>query len=161
MFKGFFQPFNLFSFKKSWRTPNLKKWVSEFLHFPPSPSLTPHLNNFCLSFFRCWLLFAFLAKKNYLSEVADLHGVSIPSASRILHFFCPALYRQLNNINFPTTADELKRVKDVFYKIAHFPNVVGTIDGTRIPIQGMSGDDEPNIYFTCRKGFPSIHVYNY
>uniref|UniRef100_K1RJW1 Uncharacterized protein n=1 Tax=Magallana gigas TaxID=29159 RepID=K1RJW1_MAGGI len=67
----------------------------------------------------------FLTKGDYLSEVADLHGVSIPSASRILHSFCPALCRQLNNINFPTTADELRRVKDVFYKIAHFPNVDG------------------------------------
>lgn len=98
----------------------------------------------------------FLAKGDYLSEVADLHGVSVPSASRIIHSVCPALCRQLNSINFPTTADELKRVKDGFYKIAHFPNVIGTIDGTLIPIQGMSGDDEPN--FICRKGFPSINV---
>lgn len=93
--------------------------------------------------------------------MANLHGVSIPSASRIFYSFCPALCRQLNNINFPTTADELKRVKGGFYKIAHFPNVVGTINGTRIPIQGMSGDDEPNINFICRKGFPSINVYSY
>lgn len=40
--------------------------------------------------------------------------------------------------------------------MAHFPNVVGAIDGTLIPIQGMSADDEPN--FICRKGFPAINV---
>nr|XP_019924707.2 putative nuclease HARBI1 [Crassostrea gigas] len=98
----------------------------------------------------------FLAKGDYLSEVADLHGVSVPSSSRILHSVCLALCQQLNNITFPSTPEEQKRVKDGFYKIAHFPNVVGAIDGTLIPIQGMSGDDEP--HFICRKGFPSINV---
>lgn len=131
------------------------------LAYPSFPIFNTPLTQFLSLFLQVLITLRFLAKRNYLSEVADLHGVSIPSASRILHSFCPALCRQLNNINFPTTADELRRVKDVFYKIAHFPNVVGTIDGTRIPIQGMSGDDKPNIYFTCRKGFPSIHVYNY
>lgn len=131
------------------------------LAYPSFPIFNTPLKQFLSLFLQVLITLRFLAKRNYLSEVADLHGVSIPSASRILHSFCPALCRQLNNINFPTTADEPRRVKDVFYKIAHFPNVVGTIDGTRIPIQGMSGDDEPNIYFTCRKGFPSIHVYNY
>lgn len=131
------------------------------LAFPSFPIFNTPLKQFLSLFLQVLITLRFLAKRNYLSEVADLHGVSIPSASRILRSFCPALCRQLNNINFPTTADELKRVKDVFYKIAHFPNVVGAIDGTRIPIQGMSGNDEPNNYFTCRKGYPSIHVYNY
>ena len=39
------------------------------------------------------------------------------------------------------------------YLHAHFPNVVGAINGTIIP---MSGDDEPNVI--CRKGSPSINV---
>lgn len=87
-----------------------------------------------------------MAKWNYLSEAADLYGVSVPSASRILHYVCLAICQQLNNINFPTTVDELKRLKGGFYhQVARFPNVVGTIDGTLIPIHGMSGDDEPNL----------------
>ncbi|XP_060071426.1 putative nuclease HARBI1 [Ylistrum balloti] len=59
---------------------------------------------------------------------------------------------------FPRTTsnDDLNRVKDGFYKITSFPNVVGSIDGTLIPIQGMSGEEEPN--FICRKGFPAINV---
>lgn len=95
------------------------------LAYPSFPIFNTPLKQFLSLFLQVLITLRFLAKRNYLSEVADLHGVSIPSASRILHFFCPALYRQLNNINFPTTADELKRVKDVFYKIAHFPNVDG------------------------------------
>lgn len=87
----------------------------------------------------------FLAKGDYLSEAAGLHGVSVPSASRILHSVCRAVCQQLNNINFPTTVDELKRLKGGFYhQVALFPNVVRTIDGTLIPIHGMSEDEEPN-----------------
>lgn len=93
---------------------------------------------------------------NNMSEVADLHGVFVPSASSVWHSVYPTLCQQLNNITFPTTADELNRVKNWFYKITHFLNVVGAIDGTLIPIQGMSGDDESN--FISRKGFTSINL---
>ena len=39
---------------------------------------------------------------------------------------------------------------------ANFPNVVGAIDGTLIPIKGMASEDEPS--FICRKGFHAINV---
>ena len=76
--------------------------------------------------------------------------------SHLLHSVCHPLNNKLDNIRFPTSQNEINRVKDGFYRIAHFPNVVGAIDETPIPKQGMSGDDEPN--FICRKGFPSINV---
>lgn len=98
----------------------------------------------------------FLAKGDYLSEVADMHGISLSSASRIIHSVCSALCLCLDNIRFPTTLQDLKRVKDEFYKIQNFPNVVGAIDGTLIPIQGMAGEEEPT--FICRKGFHAINV---
>ena len=93
----------------------------------------------------------FLAKGDYLSEAADLHGISLPSALRALHSVDHALNNNIYNIRFPTPQNEINRVKDGFYKIAHFPIVGGAIDGTLIPIQGKSDDDEPN--FICRKGF--------
>jgi hypothetical protein len=43
-----------------------------------------------------------------------------------------------------------------FHSIAQFPNVIGAIDGTLIPIQGLSGAEEPN--FVCRKGYHAINV---
>lgn len=98
----------------------------------------------------------FLAKGEYLSEVADIHGISPSSASRMITSVCNALCQTLDNVKFPITLDRLRIVKNEFYDLAHFPNVVGAIDGTLIPIQGMSGDDEPN--FICRKGFPAINV---
>jgi hypothetical protein len=66
------------------------------------------------------------------------------------------LCNALDNITFPTTRDELRRVKARFYRVAGFPNVVGAIDGTQVPIQGMSTAEEH--LFVCRKGFHSINV---
>lgn len=98
----------------------------------------------------------FLAKGEYLSEVADIHGISISSASRIITNVTSAFCQLLDNVKFPTTNADLAKVKDEFYQLANFPNVIGAIDGTLIPIQGMTGDEEPN--FICRKGFPAINV---
>lgn len=81
----------------------------------------------------------FLAKGDYLSEVADMHGVSLSSASRIIHIVCSVLCLCVDNIRFPTSQQELKKVKDEFFNIQGFPNVVGAIDGTLVPIQGMAG----------------------
>jgi hypothetical protein len=96
----------------------------------------------------------FLAKGDYLSEVADMHGISISSASRVIHPVCVALCTVLDNVKFPPA--DLGAVKDRFYRIANFPNVVGAIDGTLIPIQGMGGIEEPE--FVCRKHFHAINV---
>ncbi|XP_052680220.1 putative nuclease HARBI1 [Crassostrea angulata] len=68
-----------------------------------------------------------------------MHGISLSSASRIIHIVCSALCLCLDNIRFPTSQQELKKVKDEFFNIQGFPNVVGAIDGTLVPIQGMAG----------------------
>ncbi|CAC5397207.1 HARBI1 [Mytilus coruscus] len=78
-----------------------------------------------------------LAKSDYLSEVADLHGISIASASRVVHSVCAAICERIQNIKFPREEAEQRRVKEMFYDISSFPNVLGAIDGTLIPIQGM------------------------
>ena len=62
----------------------------------------------------------------------------------------------MDNINFPNDHYVLRRIKEEFYEIARFPNVVGAIDGTLIPIMGMTGDEEPA--FVCRKGFHALNV---
>lgn len=98
----------------------------------------------------------FLAKGDYLSEIADIHGISKSSGCLIVHRVIDAICTKLKNIKFPTATEDLKKIKMEFYKVAHFPNVIGAIDGTQIPIQGMSSDDE-HLYI-CRKGFHSINV---
>ena len=98
----------------------------------------------------------FLAKGDYLSETTDIHGISKASGCLIVHRVVNALCERLNNIKFPTGRHELMNIKAGFFKIAKFPNVVGIIDGTQIPIQGTSTDDEH--LYVCRKGFHAINV---
>ena len=80
-----------------------------------------------------------LAKGDYSSKVADLHGISIASASRLVHAVCGAICTKMLNIIFPIGDDEQKLVKQMFYSISSFPNVLGAIDGTLIPIQVILG----------------------
>ncbi|XP_061188005.1 putative nuclease HARBI1 [Saccostrea echinata] len=98
----------------------------------------------------------FLAKGDYLSETTDIHGISKASGCLIIHRVINAICKNLNNIQFPSRKEQLTNIKAAFYKIAGFPNVVGAIDGTQIPIQGMTTDDEH--LYVCRKGFHSINV---
>jgi hypothetical protein len=53
---------------------------------------------------------------------------------------------------FPTDAVGLGSLTEDFIQMAHFPDVVGAIDGTLIPIQGMTGDSE------AANGFHAINV---
>lgn len=69
---------------------------------------------------------------------------------------CGAINSTMENITFPSDADTLRSLKADFFKIAHFPNCVGAIDGTPIPIKGMSGLGEPA--FICRKNFCALNI---
>ena len=72
--------------------------------------------------------------------MGDLHGVSTSSASRIIHRVFMAINRHLKTIQFPSTRDEINAIKTNFYEIDEFPNVIGAVDGTLIPIQVICYD---------------------
>ncbi|XP_062580377.1 putative nuclease HARBI1 isoform X2 [Saccostrea cucullata] len=97
-----------------------------------------------------------LAKGDFQSEAADIHGISQPSFSRTFMDVIDALNYSLRNINFPSGQADILQIKEDFLKVSNFPNVVGAIDGTLIPIIGMSGDDEH--VFVSRKGFHAINM---
>ncbi|WAR27322.1 HARB1-like protein [Mya arenaria] len=65
-----------------------------------------------------------LSKGNFLSEVADLHGISKQTASRVLHEFVDAVNRNIDNIRFPRTQQELAEAKLGFYKRCKIANIV-------------------------------------
>lgn len=44
---------------------------------------------------------------------------------------------------------EMRSIKTDFHQFAHGPNCTGAVDGTLIPIKGMTGPDEPAC--VCRK----------
>ena len=86
----------------------------------------------------------------------DVHGVSQPSVSRCVTAVSSALTRHsAHYIHFPTTEPQQRTIISNFHEIAGFPNVLGCIDGTQIPILAPHTNENT---FVCRKGFHSINV---
>ncbi|WAR05957.1 HARB1-like protein [Mya arenaria] len=103
---------------------------------------------------RCYLG-SELSKGNFLSEVADLHGILKQTASRVLHEFVDAVNRNIDNIRFPRTQQELAEAKLGFNKRFKIANIVGAVDGTLVPIIAPKVSGEAYI---SRKGFHAINV---
>ena len=100
----------------------------------------------------------YLGNTEAFRSVADRFGMS----KGTLHF----LLGQFSNIfkdheilksliSWPTTDIEFCSLADKFSQRVGFPNAVGAIDGTYIPITGPSAFRESYI---CRKGFPAMHL---
>ena len=58
-------------------------------------------------------------------------------------------------INLLFLGNDAVRTKHDFYQTAGFPNVLGAVDGSLIPIIAPK-DNEPE--YVCRKGFHAINV---
>lgn len=76
--------------------------------------------------------------------------------SLLLPRVCRALCQMLDNIRFPSSQQSINAIKQNFYDVARFPNVVGAIDGTLIPIRGVGGDEEP--IYVSRKNFHALNI---
>jgi hypothetical protein len=59
------------------------------------------------------------------------------------------LTRKDQHIKGPMEIHQLNTIKEGFYRKAHFPNVIGCVDGTHVRIQGPT-EDEPS--YVNRKG---------
>jgi len=98
----------------------------------------------------------FYATGSMQRVAGDLHGISQPSVSRCVHAVSRLLTCNASSyIKFPTDESSQRKTMADFYKIAAFPNVLGCVDGTQIPI--LSPAINENIY-VCRKGFHSLNV---
>lgn len=97
----------------------------------------------------------YLAKGDFQSECADLHGVSQPTVSRIISTVVSALDARLKNIIFPSTNEDIICMKTKFFSLAKFPGVIGAVDGTLIPILAPKEDEYA---FVCRKGYHALNV---
>ena len=98
----------------------------------------------------------FYATGCFQREVADLHGISMSSVSRCIASVSRAIAMKVKDyITFSTDPEELRKVKAGFFNKTGFPNVIGVIDGTLIPIKGPS-DDEP--LYVCRKGYHALNI---
>lgn len=87
--------------------------------------------------------------------LSEYIGISKSSISRIILNVSRAICAKFeNSIQFAVDDGELIERKLRFKEIAGFPNVIGAIDGTLIPIQRPAVNEH---IYVCRKGFHAIN----
>ncbi|KAG5864224.1 hypothetical protein JTB14_035283 [Gonioctena quinquepunctata] len=98
----------------------------------------------------------FYASSGHLATVADFMGIHESIASRIVSRLSRAIARLYPwFVKLPASQETLKIQRD-FYDIAHFPRVVGAVDGTHIRIQSPGGEDAE--IYRNRKGYFSLNT---
>lgn len=100
----------------------------------------------------------FLGNTETFRSVADRFDMSKGTLHFILGQFNTVFkdHEMLKSlISWSTTDDQRNLLAEIFAERAGFPNVVGAIDGTYVPISGPTAFRESYI---CRKGFPAMHL---
>ena len=101
------------------------------------------------------LALRFFATGAFQNIIGDDCRVSKDSVRRSIFQVADALLHHTDQfIKFPT-GDDVEEQKTKFYSMARFPGVLGCIDGTHVPIQRPTEDEEN---FINRKGWYSINV---
>lgn len=89
-------------------------------------------------------------------EDGDLHNLSQPTVSRVVHRVLSHLAeRRQNFIQFPTD-QEIPEIRRNFFQKQGFPGVIGAVDCTHIRILNPGGVDSE--LFRNRKGWFSLNV---
>ena len=94
---------------------------------------------------------------NFQRTDGDLMGIHQSTAGQIIHSVTRSIAKRKSDfIIFPFNGQDLNKTRQKFYEVAAFPNIVGSIDGTHIPIAFAGGDHAE----LCRnrKGFFFINV---
>ncbi|XP_045542841.1 putative nuclease HARBI1 [Papilio machaon] len=87
----------------------------------------------------------------------DVMNICQQSVSRIIVQVSNLIAKKMKKyVKFPTTTEGLNMVKQKFYEISHFPEVIGCIDCTHIKIRSPGGNTSE--VYKNRKGFFSINV---
>lgn len=95
-----------------------------------------------------------LGTGNSYRTIGQSFGVGRATAMKIKDSFCSALLDRINDfIKFPRTEAETRKCIEGFQNISTFPQVVGALDGSHIPI--ATPMESPNEYVN-RKQFHSI-----
>ncbi|XP_041039649.1 putative nuclease HARBI1 isoform X2 [Carcharodon carcharias] len=118
---------------------------------PSSKCLTaltvPMKVTIALNFFACGSL---------QSDTGDMCNISQSAARTCIHQVTEAIFRRASDfIHFDMSPVRMKERSLAFYEIAGFPEVIGAIDGTHVPLKPPK--DQP-VSFVNRKGFHSLNV---
>jgi hypothetical protein len=98
----------------------------------------------------------YYATGSFQELLGDSHGLSKATLSRIILRVTNAIVRtHSGKISFPRTAAERTDCKQGFYNVAGFPNVLGCVDGTLIPIKTPHDDEH---LYVSRKGGHALNV---
>lgn len=98
----------------------------------------------------------FYATGTFQNVLGDLCFLSQPFISKCVARVSSELANHRQEYIRMPNLEEANIVFQNFYNIAHFPRVIGAIDGTHIPISNPGGNDSQR--FINRKGFYSINV---
>lgn len=89
--------------------------------------------------------------------VSDLAGIHQVTCGRIVKRVSIALAETASDvIKMPSSQEEIDKTKIEFYLIHKFPNVIGIVDGTHIPILSPGGDEAET--YRNRKSWFSINT---
>ncbi|XP_036408036.1 putative nuclease HARBI1 [Megalops cyprinoides] len=97
----------------------------------------------------------FFANGNFLYNIGDAENIGKATVCRTIRKVCLALKRLLHNFVVFPGYKPVNAFKEEIYRIAGFPNVIGCIDGTPIPITAPSVKEGD---YVNRKSFHSISV---
>jgi hypothetical protein len=94
-----------------------------------------------------------LSTGNTLQMCREVYGISRSSASFIVREFCAAIKKSLRPLVIrKQTESSLRAMAAEFEKLHGIPYIIGTVDGSHIPI--IAPPIDPTSYY-CRKGFYS------
>lgn len=103
------------------------------------------------------LTLRYYATGSFQSVVADLSGIHQVTCGRIIKRVSVAIAETAKDvIKMPSSPEEIEKTKTEFYLIHKFPNVIGIVDGTHIPILSPGGDDAET--YRNRKTWFSINT---
>ncbi|XP_050516554.1 putative nuclease HARBI1 [Diabrotica virgifera virgifera] len=108
--------------------------------------------------------FRFLAAGSYQWDVAKNinHAISQTAVSKLIHEVVDALNHPeiLNEyVHLPRNMEELRLLRDKFYRTHNFPGVIGCVDCTHVAIVApKQGNQYPEELYVNRKGYHSLNV---
>jgi len=99
---------------------------------------------------------SFLRSGSFQYTMGTVAGTSQPSTSRIIDELTGVTLKFTKEfIKFPNSLQDWMGVKEDFYRVAKFPNIIGAIDGTHIAIKRPK---ENEVGFVNRKQYHSMNV---
>lgn len=97
----------------------------------------------------------FFATGSFQAVNGDVHNISKASVCRVVRDISNALCLHSKRYIGYDMVNSVKKYAGGFYAVAGFPNVIGAIDGTHIPIIRPTVDEH---LYVNRKGYHSVNV---